>query len=86
MSEKPLAFKLQKSTYWVEEDVWKRLFCFANRNAECSGSSRLSHRLTNGQAIERVELMRRVQFLRGVQTDDIAEYKATVCRSCCYAV
>lgn len=57
VSDKPLAFKLQKSTYRAYRDVWKRLLCFAHRTAECSRLSRLRHRLTNGQAIEHVEMM-----------------------------
>lgn len=72
VSDKPLAFKLQKSTYRTYRDVWKRLLCFANRTAECGGLSRLRHRLTNDQAIEHVELMRRIQLLRRVQTDESA--------------
>jgi len=42
---------------------------FANRTAEHGGMSRLIHRLANGQGIEHVKLMRRIQFLQKVQTD-----------------
>lgn len=71
VSDKPLAFKLQKSTYRAYRDVWEHLLYFAHRAAECSRLSRLRHRLTNGQAIEHVEMMRR-KLLRRVQTDDSA--------------
>lgn len=45
---------------------------FANETAEHGGMSRLRHRLANGQAIENVELMRRIQSLQKVQTDGYA--------------
>ena len=63
-SDKPLAFRLQKSTYRTYRDVWKRLLCFAHRTLKHDHLPRLRHRLTNGQVVEHTELLRKVQYLR----------------------
>lgn len=63
-SDKPLAFKLQKSTYRAYREVWKRLLCFAHRTLKHDHLPRLRLRLTNGQIVEHTELFRKVEYLR----------------------
>jgi hypothetical protein len=63
-SDKPLAFKLQKSTYRTYRDVWKRLLCFTHRTLKHDHLPRLRHRLTDGQVVEYTELLRKVEYLR----------------------
>lgn len=69
-SDKPLAFKLQKSTYRAYRDVWKRLLCFAHRTLEHDYLPRLRHRLTNSQVIEHTELVRKAECPRNLKASD----------------
>lgn len=62
-SDKPLAFKLQKSTYRTYKDVWKRLLCFIYRTMEYSHAPQLRQRLSNTQVIRYNELLRTVDIV-----------------------
>ncbi|GAB7336608.1 hypothetical protein MBLNU13_g10306t2 [Cladosporium sp. NU13] len=87
-SDKPLAFRLQKSTHRAYRDVWKRLLCFAHRTLKHDQLPRLRHRLTNGQIVEHAELFRMVEYLRCLKAscDDTEEMlraaRADVDHSC----
>jgi hypothetical protein len=79
--------KLQKSTYRLYKDVWKRLLCFVYRTAQQSQPIRLDHRLTPrqtddlGKAISQAERLIKLAE-NGKETDVLIRAQETLDKSC----
>lgn len=75
-SDKPLAFKLQKSTFRSYKNVWKRLLCFVYRTMQPTNTFHLRHSLSSAQVIGFAELLHQISCLRRLTTRDPATLQA----------